>query len=43
MPFLEFLFSPQAHKFRNGYFINHDTLMNGILYAKYLSKPLGKT
>ena len=29
MPFLEFLFSPQAHKFRNGYFINHDTLMNG--------------
>lgn len=29
MPFLEFLFSPQAHKFRNGYYINHDTLMNG--------------
>lgn len=30
MPFLEFLFSPQAHKFRNGYNINQDTLMNGI-------------
>ena len=29
MPFLDFLFSPQAHKFRDGYSINHDTLMNG--------------
>ena len=29
MPFLDFLFSPQAHKFRDGYNINHDTLMNG--------------
>lgn len=29
MPFLDFLFSPQAHKFRDGYNINHDTLING--------------
>ncbi len=43
MPFLEFLFSPQAHKFRNGYFINHDTLMNGIIYTNIYSKSLGKT
>lgn len=32
MPFLEFLFSPQAHKFRNGYYINHDTLLAGIFF-----------
>ena len=29
MPYLDFFFSPQAHKFRDGYNINHDTLMNG--------------
>ena len=34
MPFLEFLFSPQAHKVRDGYFINHDTLMAGTSVHK---------
>lgn len=42
MPLLEFLFSPQAHKFRNGYSINHDTLMNGN-YALILVSPAART
>ena len=29
--YLNFLFSPQAHKVTSGYFINHDTLMSGKL------------
>ena len=35
MPFLDFLFSPQAHKFRGGYNINHDTLINGKLLLRH--------
>lgn len=40
MPFLEFLFSPQAQKFRNGYFINHDTLANGKYQTTQLVNKL---
>lgn len=31
MPFLHFLFSPQAHKVSSGYFLNHDSLASGSL------------